>query len=545
MGYLSEGKALIWDNSKPHLQKIKCDGLKQFFYNYKKTKQYGNYPFKFGDEIEYTIYTIDHDKKTTSISIDADKVIEKLNDDQCWHPEYAKYMVEGLPRDPYGDSLEDLLKIEPQLNSRREKLANALSQEQVTCTITCFPRLGCYGSSPISSGNEPYSLSTILSDETIGNHTRFHTLTENIRLRRGSKVISNVPMFEQINKSIEMDCMAFGMGCSCLQETIQVSNELDARYLYDQLAIVAPLMLCLTAASPAYRGFLSEVDCRWDVISNLVDDRTPEELNYIHKSRYSSISVFLGHNSEKYNDYGFLSDPVIDQLINEKVLDKTIDNNLAKHLNYLFIRDPLVIYENDTTTNSSDDSDNIDETFTNKYENIHSTNWNTVRFKIPQSDQCGWRVEFRPMELQCDDFSNTSFLVFVSLLARAILKYQPDWYVPISKVDFNMFRSQKRDAINSQVFYFKNKNGEITEQSITEIFEKNINPLIDRYLKEHDNEQVDITKYINYVKNRANKTNPTDAWKIRNFIINHPKYLKDSYISNEICYDLMKNMFLQ
>lgn len=35
--------------------------------------------------------------------------------------------------------------------------------------------------------------------------------------------------------------------------------------------------MALSAASPFYRGFVSDIDCRWGVISASVDDRTPEE----------------------------------------------------------------------------------------------------------------------------------------------------------------------------------------------------------------------------------------------------------------------------
>ena len=35
--------------------------------------------------------------------------------------------------------------------------------------------------------------------------------------------------------------------------------------------------LALTAASPAFRGFLADVDARWNVIAASVDDRTEEE----------------------------------------------------------------------------------------------------------------------------------------------------------------------------------------------------------------------------------------------------------------------------
>lgn len=64
----------------------------------------------------------------------------------------------------------------------------------------------------------------------------------------------------------------------------------EARRVYDALVPVAPIMVCtpvlgirtdkklaLTAASPAFRGFLADVDARWNVIAASVDDRTEEE----------------------------------------------------------------------------------------------------------------------------------------------------------------------------------------------------------------------------------------------------------------------------
>lgn len=47
--------------------------------------------------------------------------------------------------------------------------------------------------------------------------------------------------------------------------------------MFDALVPVAPIMLALSAASPIFRGLLSDVDCRWDVIAASVDDRTREE----------------------------------------------------------------------------------------------------------------------------------------------------------------------------------------------------------------------------------------------------------------------------
>ena len=39
-----------------------------------------------------------------------------------------------------------------------------------------------------------------------------------------------------------MDAMAFGMGMCCLQVTFQARDLSESRYLYDQLAILCPIM---------------------------------------------------------------------------------------------------------------------------------------------------------------------------------------------------------------------------------------------------------------------------------------------------------------
>ena len=41
--------------------------------------------------------------------------------------------------------------------------------------------------------------------------------------------------------------------------------------------VLFSLQLSLSAASPIYRGRLSDLDTRWTVISQSVDDRTEEE----------------------------------------------------------------------------------------------------------------------------------------------------------------------------------------------------------------------------------------------------------------------------
>lgn len=117
------------------------------------------------------------------------------------------------------------------------------------------------------------------------------------------------------------------------------------------------VQMALSAASPFYRGYVSDIDCRWGVISASVDDRTREErglevrsrsihLNLsvsqvfcevphevfvpcdhylqplknnkfrIHKSRYDSIDSYLSFCGEKYNDIELtIDDEIYNQLL--------------------------------------------------------------------------------------------------------------------------------------------------------------------------------------------------------------------------------------
>jgi glutamate--cysteine ligase catalytic subunit len=62
---------------------------------------------------------------------------------------------------------------------------------------------------------------------------------------------------------------------------------------------------------------------------------------------------------------------------------------------HLFIRDPLVVYK-DRVKEVKDEVDS------DHFENIQSTNWQSLRFKpppAPAGKNIGWRVEFRTMEV--------------------------------------------------------------------------------------------------------------------------------------------------
>jgi glutamate--cysteine ligase catalytic subunit len=129
----------------------------------------------------------------------------------------------------------------------------------------------------------------------------------NIRTRRGEKVCMHLPVFRdartgdakltkdvtdaqravggevielldlhgtKVEEEVYMDSMAFGMGMCCLQITFQALDINEARDLYDQLAVVAPLFMAISAGTPMIKGWLLDTDTRWDVISGSVDCRS-------------------------------------------------------------------------------------------------------------------------------------------------------------------------------------------------------------------------------------------------------------------------------
>ena len=139
----------------------------------------------------------------------------------------------------------------------------------------------------------------------------------------------------------------------------------------------------------------------------------------------------------------------MDMEVYAKLVDAGVDDLLAKHYAHLFIRDPLVVFR--------ELLDQDDQTSSDHFENIQSTNWQSMRFKPPppSAPNMGWRVEFRSMEIQLTDHENAVFSIFVVLLTRTILAYNLNFYIPLSKVDENMQTAQKRDAVLNETFWFR------------------------------------------------------------------------------------------
>lgn len=115
----------------------------------------------------------------------------------------------------------------------------------------------------------------------------------------------------------------------------------------------------------------------------------------------------------------------------------------------MFIRDPHQVFR--------ERIEQDDEKSSEHFETIQSSNWMNMRFKPPPPDapEIGWRVEFRPTEVQLTDFENAAYCCFVVLLTRMMISFRLTYLMPISMVTENMKRAQQKDAVLNQKFLFR------------------------------------------------------------------------------------------
>jgi len=103
-------------------------------------------------------------------------------------------------------------------------------------------------------------------------------------------------------------------------------------------------------------------------------------------------------------------------------------------------------------------SDEMEDPTVKHFEQFYTTSYRNCRFKFPpfkQDEEIGWRVEFRPIDLQNTDFENTAFSTFLILLARTIIKFKLDFLLDLKELDENMKNSEKVNACLNEKFNFR------------------------------------------------------------------------------------------
>nr|XP_023025106.1 glutamate--cysteine ligase-like isoform X3 [Leptinotarsa decemlineata] len=521
MGLLNESVTpLSHKDTMKYAQHVREHGITQFINLYKRLKDRQGDVLKWGDEIEYSIIKFDHDREEAKVSLRSFEVLGSLNEKQkeeeeaaaLWGPEYAAYMIEGTPGKPYGGLLAHFNVVEANMKHRRKAVGCCLESDEALMSITTFPRLGCenfsYPSAKVTP-NEGLTGSLFIPDSIIHpGHPRYRNTTNNIRQRRGEKPNINLPIFMDENTNIPvdnsheleknalpdcvyLDAMGFGSGYSCLQVTFQACNITEARVLYDQLAPFCPILMALTAAAPFHRGFITDIDCRWDILKNTSDCRTEEERGLkplknnkfvIPKSRYDSINSYLSPGSEIYNDVPLL----YHQEDFEKLLQNGVDELLAKHIAHLFIRDTISMFAEKIHQDDEEETDHfeIDENISNAQKRnavIEEKFWfrHTVNEK---NESVGVQFE---------------------------------------KMTVNEIVNGKKDQFPGLI------------------------PIINSYLS---NMEVDadthctIQQYLKLIEGKASGKILTAASWMRKFVLEHSDYRKDSKVTEKINYDLLRAM---
>jgi len=360
-----------------------------------------------------------------------------------------------------------------------------------------------------------------------------------------------------------------------------------ARHIYDQLIPLGPILLALSASSPLFKGKVADIDCRFNVISMVCDDRTESEKeisssDFIYKSRYAPVYSYISDSifvKDYHNDHPKM--PICDKIYNS-LTSQGIPERLAEHYSNLLVRDPLVLFENNI------DVDNTKEN--SHFEVFQSTNWNSLRFKPPNKNinDNTYKIEVRPCDIMITPYENAALASVIVLYIKACSMFNINHIIPISMNDINFERAHTKSACSKEKFYwniggidekytqadYDSSDGHYPsketfykyhemkkeeeqehwkELTLFEILEGSkehnykglftiiadvVNILFENDLKAHEK----VMGYLNFLKLRASGKLMTDAEYIRNFVLSHPLYNKDSRVSEEINYDLCKEL---
>ena len=136
MGFLTvNGKLMTYDEYKHLVNLYRAHGVMQFMklYNVHKDRQIAPQDLHWGEEIEYMLYQFDRENNKVQLTCDAGDIIDEFNEQTKLYdnfddteeekaaiegltdsakpdfkllPEFGNWMIEAVPRDPYGTYLD-------------------------------------------------------------------------------------------------------------------------------------------------------------------------------------------------------------------------------------------------------------------------------------------------------------------------------------------------------------------------------------------------------------------------------------------------------
>ncbi|KAJ5109925.1 Glutamate-cysteine ligase catalytic subunit [Penicillium argentinense] len=547
MGLALDGLPLDREDLKKAGPLVRKYAAKQILALWLKQRHRGDSNPLWGDEIEFSLLDLDADSSRATMLLDQERIINS------W--EKSHLCQDG----------------------ERELINSFLATHQHALSLGMFPRTGV--SDPWTMPNPP--------TELLCKRPRYTLLAKNIVSRPRDRVKTWLPIYRdrltpdpfvddtahghEKENHVCLDRLDIGIGCCSIQTTFQTANEAEARWLHDQLMPLGPIFLAMTASTPIWKGYLVDSDCRWQRYGDLLDDRLQDEKESIPARwtwKQSYISTEQPPNLKNEQSFHPMENEVREYLI-----EGGMDSFLADHFTSILSRDPLLLTEADLQ--------NCEPPDTRLFESLYGCAWHPVRFKPPTSDQGpGWRVEFRPMEAQPTDFENAAFAIFSYLVSRAISVLRLNLYIPIDRLGQSWASCQKRHAAVHGRFWFRklewhSNSGRINKHiarmlgvqghhnmmgkdqyalmTVDEII--NGECAVDGfpglmfmvecyfdYVGVPQKEQKQISQYLDLIRDRARGTNPTPATWMRDFAGSHKDYREDSYVSEVMCYDMMRAM---
>lgn len=188
---------------------------------------------------------LDDKNKKARLSLSAPDLLKVLNQKQrsnsksLYSGEFASYMLEACPKQPYEGFSAYINSIESNFKERRKEVAKYLTKDESIMTLSDFPLLGVEEFSWPTFQPQPDRRDSIEHSSHLPNEfyavPLYTKIAQNIRERHGESMKIMAKVFKDVNTKIPvegappdqpdavyMDAVGFGLGCCSLQVTFQV-----------------------------------------------------------------------------------------------------------------------------------------------------------------------------------------------------------------------------------------------------------------------------------------------------------------------------------
>jgi glutamate--cysteine ligase catalytic subunit len=574
---------LPFEESKKFQKLLKRNGALQISLLLEKCSKFEKGPeetLKFGTETETHLLskvTID-DQDYFPVSVSRNNFISEVSKDfpgLDFKGEFAAWMVEILPLHPFKEFL-NFEEIRDHFFEIQKMSSKTSEIFQLISGLSCLPHLGTLHyfhkeNNVIIPMNEREVLNEISSskmflDQTVSSHARYKSSVINKIARMQHKTIIKLPIYKDVNSSdapLILDHVGFGTGSAALQVTFSCRNLSQARWAYDQLHILSPFFLILSSSTFAIFNTLIDSDCRFQILQQACEDRSPAEMKSIPKSRFGVSNYFISENKKcknMFNDAKYVINKsfakTLRKLLMKKNPELAKDRRLINHFSYLFVRDYLTVFSDRLIKDNTED--------TIEFEIMQSTNWQTMRLKPPPdlNSDLGWLLEFRCMDCPITEKEKSALIFLATLFMRIITdpELEVDFYIKISEVDANFEESFKREALTKGRLMFRKhfcklldgveNNYQTVILTVAEFFEGNheflgMKRLFQKFIEINyqtlvkSNAIVEIWRVYDFFLARSKGEIIALPEFGRNFVLHHSSYAHDSCLNDKIIADLM------